>query len=411
MLLNIVIINALQVFSIAEFDFCYNYVFYEPFQQKMQLVLDEPFTFDDGQFRELCTRTDNVLFRQVNISTFSVRIDAEIDLNKQPFSLFYYMWKAVTIVDMQVNMKLSNSGNADFAFLVATVPEYIIDIKDSEVNFTSNDVISSFYGIANNLTKTLQINRSTFSYNCMSVITNFYGIAAQVQNMNLYYSTFSIYTAATTSCGFVSVNQGTSMILNASISGSLSGTNTYGLVYENKGRLYQWNITFSLTTIGSSACGFVHLTTGSGATYAANVSFKGLPNYQQIGLKSSYFGTCPCLTDASLTNGLCYCPSNSIISGTSCLCTLTGSKMVSSQCTCPPRATISGSTCVCTTGAVLSGTNCYCTTNYNKIYTALGNSWCKNVNMCCTKTNKTGTQNYGCSDGTFQTCTTSTYVV
>ncbi|CAL6026674.1 Hypothetical_protein [Hexamita inflata] len=412
MLLKIVNINALQVFSIAEFDFCYNYVFYQPFQQKMQLVLDEPFTFDDGQYRDLCTRTDNVLFRQVNISTFSARIDCEFDLNKQPFSLFYFIWKYLKVINLQVNVNLSNTAGADFAFLVATVSEQNIEIIDSSFNFTSNDAISSFYGIANNLSMSLTINRSSFTYNCMSQITNFYGIAGQIKDALIFFSNFSFSTVANINSGISYLNLGTVIINNVIMSGSLSGTNSYGIFYESRGYCFLQYITYSLITTGTiQSCGFIQLSSGS--VSVQNLVFSGFANLNQINLKSSYYGTCAsgCITDASLTNGLCYCPSNSIISGNICSCSLTGSKMVSSQCTCPPRATISGSACVCTTGAILSGTNCQCTTNYNQIYTALGNSWCKNVNMCCTKTNKTGTQNYGCSDGTFQMCTTSAYVV
>ncbi|CAL6094000.1 Hypothetical_protein [Hexamita inflata] len=175
-------VMGLQVFSISEFDFCYNYVFYSPFQEKTQLVFNLTFSFEDAMTRDLCNRTDNVLFREVNQSAFSIRIDSEFDLNRQPFSLFFFVFTNVTIVDTQVNMRLSNSAGFDFTFLAATVPEYSITIRGSSFDFASKDSISNFYGIANNLTELLTINRSSFTYKLLNV-DYFYGISSQIQDL------------------------------------------------------------------------------------------------------------------------------------------------------------------------------------------------------------------------------------
>ena len=132
-------------------------------------------------------------------------------------------------------MKLSNSTNHDFAFLVATVPEYSIEIRGSSFQFESKSPISSFYGIANNLTELLTVNRSTFTYSCNTTISKFYGISSQVNNLIIQNSSFSITTSASTSCGFVSLVLGASTFKNLTVSGSLSGANTYGFIYENRG--------------------------------------------------------------------------------------------------------------------------------------------------------------------------------
>ncbi|CAL6008672.1 Hypothetical_protein [Hexamita inflata] len=436
-----------QVFSMAEFEFCYNFVFQSPFQQNTQLVLTDQFTFERKRARDLCMRTDNVLFREVNQSTFSVRIDAEFNLNAQPFSLFFYILTNLTVVDTEINMKLSNSTNNDFAFLVATVPEYSIEIRGSSFQFETKSQISNFYGIANNLTENLVINRSTFTFICSTTMTKFYGISSQVNNLIIQNSSFSITTSAVTSCGFVSLVLGASTFKNLTVSGSLSGANTYGFIYENRGACTIQNITYSLFTSGSTLnCGFVQLTTGSGVVSTLNLTFVGFSNLQRISEPASYTGTCPCITGSVLQSGLCYCaigfipnlffnncscqtanaflnaaktacicatdainssntcicPTNSIQIGTACQCQPTysimessicvcsqtlmkGSKMVGSTCACPASGSYGSNTCVCNVkGSTLSGTNCICNTDYtNWFYANDGNYWCSNKKMCC----------------------------
>ncbi|CAL5974100.1 Hypothetical_protein [Hexamita inflata] len=164
----------LQVFSIAEFDFCYNYVFYRPFQERTALVQHNPFTFEGGINTDLCSRSENVLFREINQSSFSIKIDCEFDLQQQPFSLFFFVFSNVSIIDTEINMKLSNSNN-EFAFLVATIPEYSIEIRGCSFEFESKSPVSNFYGIANNIYELLVINRSQFSYNYTATVSKFYG--------------------------------------------------------------------------------------------------------------------------------------------------------------------------------------------------------------------------------------------
>ncbi|CAL6015452.1 Hypothetical_protein [Hexamita inflata] len=247
----------MQVFSMSEFNFCYNYVFYEPFEEKTTINLNSPFEFENGAKRNKCSRTDNSLFRSVNQSTFSITIDSEFDLNQQPFSLFFFVWTNVTIVDTQINMRLTNSGH-DFAFLVATVPEYSISILGSSFEFTSKDV-TSFFGVANNLTEPLTVNRSSFSFDCSGPMTKFHGIAGQVQDIAVLNSSFTIEAKAVTSCGFVSLVLGQSAFQNLTVSGHLTGDNTVGFIFENKGACTISNITFSLVTSGSAVnCGFVN---------------------------------------------------------------------------------------------------------------------------------------------------------
>ncbi|CAL6111468.1 Conserved_hypothetical protein [Hexamita inflata] len=347
------LVNCMQVFSVSEFDFCYNYVFRQPFQEKVQIIQTEPFTFDKTVHRDLCTRTDNVLFREVNQSTFSIRIDSEFDLNSQPFSLFFFVFQNVTIIDTEINMKLSNSSNQDFAFLVATIPEYSIEIRGSSFQFESKSPISSFYGIANNLTELLTINRSTFTYICSTTISKFYGISSQVNNLIIQNSSFSITTSASTSCGFVSLVLGTSTFKNLTVSGSLSGANTYGFIYENRGACTIQNITYSLVTSGSALnCGFVQLTSGSGTVSTLNLTFVGFTNSQLISEPASYTGTCPCITGSFLQSGLCYCKINSTLINNVCTCDQDQMKWSSMQ----------NGLCICPTGSQLLSRICQCKT-------------------------------------------------
>ncbi|CAL5974026.1 Conserved_hypothetical protein [Hexamita inflata] len=365
-MLNILkVVQCLQVFSISEFDFCYNYVFYKPFQEMAQITLAETFTFDYSHQRDLCSRTDNVLFREINQSTFSIRIDSEFDLNSQPFSLFFFVFSNVTIVDTEINMKLSNSGNQDFAFLVATIPEYSIEIRGSSFQFESKSPISSFYGIANNLTELLTINRSTFTFICSTTISKFYGISSQVNNLIIQNSSFSITTSASTSCGFISLVLGASTFKNLTVSGALSGANTYGFIYENKGACTIQNITYSLVTSSSALnCGFVQLTSGSGAVSTLNLTFVGFANSQLISEPASYTGTCPCITGSVLQSGLCYCAAGSLPNSNfnNCSCQTTNAFIKDKVCICGVNATNTSTSCVCPTGSTLVNGVCKCST-------------------------------------------------
>ncbi|CAL5971222.1 Conserved_hypothetical protein [Hexamita inflata] len=356
----------MQVFQISEFDFCYNYVFYAPFQEKTQLVLSSDFTFDDINARSLCTRTDNVLFREVNQSSFSITIDGEFDLNKQSFSLFFYVWTNLTISDAQINMKLSNSSNADFAFLVATVPEFSVRIIDSTFTFTSNDAISSFFGLANNFTELVTVNRSAFAYSCMTAIQRFYGLAGQAYSFVVQNSSFSVKTGAATSCGFVSLVLGQSTFKNVSVSGALSGANTFGFIFENRGACSISNVTYSLVTSGATAnCGFVQQNTGSGSVSTSQITFVGFSNIPLISEPASYTtGVCPCITGSVLQSGLCYCASGSLPNAgfTNCSCQTANAFIQNQVCVCGVNATNTSNTCNCPTGSTLVSGVCKCTT-------------------------------------------------
>ncbi|CAL6093180.1 Hypothetical_protein [Hexamita inflata] len=358
-------ILAFKVFSVAEFDFCYNFVFQSPFQQKTQLVLTDQFTFDNQRARDLCSKTDNVLFQQVNQSVFSVRIDAEFNLNAQPFSLFHYIFTNLTIVDTEINMRLTNSSNQEFAFLVATVPEYSVEIRGSSFQFETKSQISSFYGIANNLTENLVINRSTFTFICSTTISKFQGISSQVNNLIVQNSSFSITTSAATSCGFVSLVLGTSTFKNLTVSGALSGANTYGFIYENRGACSIQNITYSLVTSGSTLnCGFVQLTSGSGTVSTLNLTFVGFSNSKMISEPASYSGTCPCITGSVLQSGLCYCAAGSLPNSNfnNCSCQTTNAFIKDKVCVCGVNATNTSTSCVCPTGSTLVNGVCKCST-------------------------------------------------
>ncbi|CAL6035061.1 Conserved_hypothetical protein [Hexamita inflata] len=350
-----------QVFSIAEFDFCYSFVFQSPFQQKMQLVLTDQFTFERKITRD---RTDNVLFQQVNQSVFSVRIDAEFNLNAQPFSLFFYILTNLTVVDTDINMRLINSSNYEFAFLVATVPEYSLEIRGSSLQFDTKTYISSFYGIANNLTELLTINRSSFAFNCMTSISKFHGVSGQVQDLKVLNSSFQIQTSAATSCGFVNLALGNSLFQNLTLSGTLSGANTYGFMFENRGACRISNVTYSLVTSGSaSACAFVQQSKLAGVVTTDGLVFAGFSNTPLISQFASYSGlSCPCKTGATLESGLCYCAAGSVPTADNCSCSTKNAFISNKACVCGVNATNSSNTCSCPTGSSLVNGICQCAT-------------------------------------------------
>ncbi|CAL6035139.1 Hypothetical_protein [Hexamita inflata] len=353
-----------QVFSIAEFDFCYNFVFQSPFQEKMQLVLTDQFTFERKITQNLCSRTDNVLFQQVNQSTFSIRIDAEFDLNRQPFSLFFFVFANVTIIDTQVNMRLSNSSGSDFAFLAATVPEYSITVLGSSFDFASKDSISNFYGIANNLTELLTINRSSFAFSCMTSVSKFHGVSGQVQDLKVLNSSFQIQSGAATSCGFVGFALGTTLFQNLTLSGTLSGANTYGFMFENRGACRISNVTYSLVTSGaSSSCAFVQQSKLAGVVTTDGLVFVSFSNTPLISQFASYSGlSCPCKTGATLESGLCYCAAGSIPTSNNCSCSTKNAFIKDKACVCGVNATNSSNTCTCPTGSSLVNGICQCAT-------------------------------------------------
>ncbi|CAL6000893.1 Conserved_hypothetical protein [Hexamita inflata] len=348
-----------QVFSIAEFDFCYNYVYYRPFQEKTQIVLSNQFTFDDATQRDLCTRIDNVIFREINQSTFSIRIDSEFNLSKQPFSLFFFVWTNVTIFDTQISMKLSNSSSSDFSFLVASAPEYSIKILQSSFSFTSNDAISSFYGVANNLTEFLTLNRSSYVFSCSTPITKFFGISSSLSNLIVVNSSFIVTTGAVSSYGFAQLITVSAIFKNLTISGILSGANTFGFIYENRGACIITDVNYSLVTKGTVNCGFVQI--GSGSVSTANIIFNGFANNALISEPSLYTGVCPCITGSVLQNGLCYCATGSLPVSNNCSCTVLKSFIQNQVCVCPAGASNVGGICTCTTGATMVGNTCVCT--------------------------------------------------
>ncbi|CAL6094650.1 Hypothetical_protein [Hexamita inflata] len=110
-----------------------------------------------------------------------------------------------------------------------------------------------------------------------------------------------------------------------------------------------------------------------------------------------------------MSNGVCSCPAESIITASSCVCQPDGSSMVNNVCTCFPGASIVNSVCQCTTkGSSISGKSCVCNPKYYKDgWLPNGDAWCSNVNMCCTKCMAKTGKNWVCSDWSYYKCTNS----
>ncbi|CAL6082756.1 Conserved_hypothetical protein [Hexamita inflata] len=349
--------QALQIFAISEFEFCYNYVFYEPFQQHMNIVLAEPLTFDGSQVRDLCTRSENVLFRQVNVTQVEFTLDFEVNLNSQPFSLFFFSFQDLTVVNSEVNIRLTNGGS-DVSLFVATIPEYPVRILDCRVKATSTTV-KQFYGVANNFTEPLVVNRSAFEYSFQNA-DGFYGIARQTAQLTVQNSSFKFAVSAKESCGLASV-LGASTFTNISVSGTLAGLSTFGLAFESRALVTTANITYALVSSGSSAnCGFIQVISGSSQVKNSNLTFVG---YAGVPSEPSSYGSgvqCPCITGAALQSGLCYCAAGARPLADNCSCFTPNAIIKSLVCVCGVNATNTSNVCVCPIGSSLVNGVCVC---------------------------------------------------
>ncbi|CAL6015533.1 Conserved_hypothetical protein [Hexamita inflata] len=261
-------------------------------------------------------------------------------------------------------MRLSNSAGSDFAFLAATVPEYSVTILGSSFDFASKNSLSNFYGIANNLTELLTINRSSFAFSCMTSISKFHGVSCQVQDLKVLNSSFQIQSGAATSCGFVNLALGNSLFQNLTLSGALSGANTYGFMFENRGACRISNVTYSLVTSGAaSSCAFVQQSKLAGVVTTDGLVFVGFSNTPLISQSASYSGlSCPCKTGATLESGLCYCAAGSVPTADNCSCSTKNAFISNKVCVCGVNATNSSNTCTCPTGSTLVNGICQCAT-------------------------------------------------
>ncbi|CAL6098904.1 Conserved_hypothetical protein [Hexamita inflata] len=356
-MLKLFSILAVNAFSVAEFEFCYNYIFYEPFQEKVIIDLTEPLQFENIATRN--QKSENVIFRQANQSIVQLRINGEINVNQQDFSLFFYVFQQCKIFDSQIKIQLVNTGSSNVSLLVQTETEFPIYIYQSLLNISSMDSINNFSGVAKSFQQPITINQSVIIYN-LKQVTCFYGISAQTDVIKVQNTSFAFQVSATTSYGLLQLVTGNSLFYNLVISGSLSGSSAYGLIFENRASANFSSIDFSLKlSVTSQACGFVYKSSGSVHTFSIN-----FVNYSSsISIPSIYPSTfCPCIPSASLINGLCICPKGTLASNDECSCNIENAFLEAGECKCPMNATLTNGKCQCPAGSILFNRVCVCQT-------------------------------------------------
>ncbi|CAL5973969.1 Conserved_hypothetical protein [Hexamita inflata] len=350
-----------NVFSIAEFNFCYNYMYESPFQEHLSFNSSNILKFDGAPTRANCSTYENVIFRQAGNQVVQLNIDLTVDVGHMPFSLFFYAFSQVTIQNSNITMKVINSGQ-DLSLLFFTDPEFSVELFSCQLQVTTD---SNFFqkvsGIGHEFSSQLTLNQTNYSFVSDATIQQFAGICFSCSLLRVENSSFSVTVGTNTSFGLAkNLIQGS--LFNISISGSISGLFTYGLFYTVSGSVNVNKLNYSLVTSGlTQNCGLIFQVIGSGQVQNQNTLFFGFafsPSYlvnQVAGL------SCPCVDGGHLNNGLCQCTAGSSLVGNTCVCTA-GAVLIGGVCVCTEGATLVNGVCVCTAGAILTGNVCVCTT-------------------------------------------------
>ncbi|CAL6075993.1 Conserved_hypothetical protein [Hexamita inflata] len=177
----------------------------------------------------------------------------------------------------------------------------------------------------------------------------------------IFYRILTKTVVQLTNCGIAQVVLGSSNFVNLSISGSQSGINTFGFIFENRGVCKLQNISYSLVSSGSTYnCGFVQFNTGSGEVFTSNISFVDLEDRQSIGLLSHYSGQCSCMPDSTLISGLCHCTPGSVPDQNVCKCLTQNAFIQNEACVCGVNATNTSNSCICPINSNLINGICKC---------------------------------------------------
>ncbi|CAL6079853.1 Conserved_hypothetical protein [Hexamita inflata] len=363
MLILIKLTTQYQVFTISEFQFCYNYVFDSPFQESLNLNMTDPFTFDGASARANCTETQNVIFRQISYPVVSLQLNLNVNTQQSSFALFFYVFKNVEIQNSNITMKLQNGDNKNVSLLSHSSPEFTISLFAVAYNVqTDASSFKNIYGISRVLDQKLTLNQTSFTFSSSSTgIANFFGLCHQADQVQLENSSFNLNVISTIAAGLLYINTGFVQVYNLSMSGQLSGTNTFGMIFNAQAQVNFNMIMFSLKTLGATLnCGFVQTVTGSAIVTTSNINFVGFSFSPSEPVSYGAGSTCPCIQGAQLSQGLCNCSTGSSLVSGVCQCTA-GATMVGNSCVCTAGATMVNGVCVCTSGASLVGNVCVCT--------------------------------------------------
>ncbi|CAL5979176.1 Hypothetical_protein [Hexamita inflata] len=184
-MLPIISIISFQVFSAADFEFCYNFVFETPFQET--LVINEVISFDNPATREACKQTTNVLFKETTKPIIQLRITGQVHIN-QAFSLFHYIYSDIVIQDTKLDLILIDGTNADVSIVNQAVSEYKIEIFQSNISISSSLALNFFMLL--NTEIDFLINRSQIQYTLSGTVSKFYGISKELFGSKIENTTF-----------------------------------------------------------------------------------------------------------------------------------------------------------------------------------------------------------------------------
>ncbi|CAL6015430.1 Conserved_hypothetical protein [Hexamita inflata] len=210
------------------------------------------------------------------------------------------------------------------------------------------------------------VNQSREAYHLLTLKYEWQHLFTLPQNDQALF-TYNYHTAvnfqiSSLKCyALVEVQVGSLSINNITVSGSITGYEIYGLVYEAQAVVVINNIIFSLVMNGANSCAFVFKITGSGSVSQNNIYFSGIQNNPIVPSVIVIGLTCPCPLGAWLQKGVCYCTSYSIFDPDSKTCKCISGPLVNGLC-CPINSILIKSVCVCQPiNTVLDNGECKCT--------------------------------------------------
>ncbi|CAL5980901.1 Conserved_hypothetical protein [Hexamita inflata] len=365
-MLSYLISVQLHVTSMAEFNYCYNFIYEDPMGAGQ--IITGAVTFDDPLPRTLCNKTTNSIFRTTHTPVVQFRIDAEVDLASSNFSLFFMTMTDLVIQDSRVELKLKNGQHNDVRGILSCNTDFDLELFAVSVKI-QYDALSAFYGLTFKMKTKLVLNQTKLEVAGTQTDT-FFGLAHQLAACHIENSSFAFQATSLKGWALVEVQTEALSIKNISLSGALSGNEVYGLVYEAQAAVSIDAILFSLVMNGAAnACAFVFKVTGAGSVSQSGISFSGISNDPLAPSALAVGLTCPCPPGAWLTKGVCHCTADSAFDSVSqtCKCT-SGLPLTAGLCNCPANSALVGAACVCQpANTVLDNGVCKCTVTGQEI--------------------------------------------
>ncbi|CAL6030025.1 Conserved_hypothetical protein [Hexamita inflata] len=265
-------------------------------------------------------------------------------------SLFYSAPSAQVSLDQcRVNITIRSSQQLNFSLFLDQDQNVMLLNNCSITIAIDGGNIVQFNGISESL-QSVVVRNSSFNFTNSDQIQQFNGIANKCQNAEINVLQLFLSITAVCSCGISYETSGAVSINNAQLSGSLSGENTFGVIYAAKNTVNLNNITYQLVTHGKvQNCGFVQIVELNNAVQTNNITFKGFSQNPGVLRIYDMSTSCPCMLNSQLINGLCYC--------------IPDSTQIQNVCQCPIHSAPANNLCVCQIDQTqLIGGICTCTT-------------------------------------------------